>query len=69
MKIPKNEQILLTYVFEGVDCYTVTRNILGKYTLYKITDGDYQKIKTAESPEDFDRVVKKDREVIVCKSR
>ena len=69
MKIPKNEQQLLTYVFEGVDCYTVTRNILGKYTLYKITDGDHQKIKTAESPEDFDRVVEKDREVIVCKSR
>ena len=69
MKIPKNEQILLTYVFEGVDCYVSTRNIFGKYTLYKITDEDYQKIKTAESAEDFDRVVKKDREVIVCKSR
>ena len=69
MKIPKNEQRLLTYVFEDVDCYTVTRNILGKYTLYKITDGDYQKMKTAESAEDFDRVVEKDREVIVCKSR
>ena len=69
MKIPKNETILLTYVFEGVDCYTVTRNILGKYTLYKIIDSDYQKMKTVESAEDFDRVVKKDREVIVCKSR
>ena len=69
MKIPKNEQALLTYVFEGVDCYTVTRNILGKYTLYKITDDGYQKIKTVESAEDFDRVVEKDREVIVCKSR
>ena len=61
MKIPKNEQRLLTYVFEGVECYTVTRNILGKYTLYKITDGDYQKMKTAESAEDFDRVVYNDR--------
>ena len=61
MRIPKNETILLTYVFEGVDCYTVTRNILGKYTLYKITDSDYQKMKTAETAEDFDRVVKKDR--------
>lgn len=69
MKIPKNEQRLLTYVFEGVECYAVTRNILGKYTLYKITDGDYQKMKTTETPEDFDRVVEKDREVIVCKSR
>ena len=69
MKIPKNEKVLLTYVFEGVDCYVVTRNILRKYTLYKIADGDYQKMKTAESPLEFDRVVEKDREVIVCKSR
>lgn len=61
MKIPKNERIMLTYVFEGVDGYTVTQNTLGKYTLYKVMDGDYQKIKTAESPEGFDRVVYKDR--------
>lgn len=61
MKISKNEKILLTYVFEGADCYIVTRSILGKYTLYKITDGDYQKIKTAETPLEFDRVVEKDR--------
>lgn len=61
MKIPKNENIMVTYVFEGISCYTITRNILGKYILYKITDGDYQKLKTAESPLDFDEIVKKDR--------
>ena len=59
MKIPKNEKIVLTYVFEGVKCYVATQNTLGKYTLYKITDGDYQKVKTAESPSEFDRVVYK----------
>ena len=61
MKIPKNENIMVTYVFEGINCYTITRNIRGKYVLYKITDGDYQKLKTAESPLDFDEIVKKDR--------
>ena len=61
MKIPKNEQAMVAYVFEGEKCYTVTRNAIGKYTLYKITNGDYQKMKTAESPLEFDRVVAKDR--------
>ena len=61
MKIPKNEKILLTYVFEGVDCYTVTRNILEKYTLYKLTNNDWQKLKTSESAVDFDELIKKDR--------
>lgn len=61
MKIPKNEMTVLTYVFDGVDCYAVTRNILGKYTLYKITDNDYQKLRTAESPLEFDKLVEKDR--------
>lgn len=61
MKTLKNEKIVLTYVFDGVECYTITRNILGKYTLYKITNGDYQKIKTAESPLEFDKLVEKNR--------
>ena len=61
MKIHNNEQILLTYVFDGVNRYTVTRNMLGKYTLYKIIDNGYQKLRTAESPLEFDSVVKKDR--------
>ena len=61
MKIPKNEDILLTYIFDGIESYTVTRNILGKYILYKIVDGDYQKLKTADTAADFDNIVKKDR--------
>lgn len=61
MKIPKNEKIMLTYVFEGVDCYIVTQNILEKYTLYKITENSLKKLKTSESASDFDDIVKKDR--------
>ena len=61
MKIPKQEKVVLTYVFEGIDCYIVTRNTLGKYVLYKIVDDDYQKLKTAETPIEFDNIVKKDR--------
>lgn len=61
MKISKNEKIVLTYVFEEVECYTVTQSTLGKYTLYKIIDGDYQKMRTSESPLEFDKVVEKDR--------
>lgn len=61
MKTPKNETVLLVYIFEGVECYTVTRNIFGKYTLYKTTGDDWQKLKTSESAVDFDEIVKKDR--------
>ena len=61
MKAPKNEKIVLTYVFEGVDCYIVTRNTLEKYVLYKIIGDGYQKLKTSESPIDFDEIVEKDR--------
>jgi hypothetical protein len=61
MKMPKNEKIIHTYIFEGIDCYVVTRNIFEKYTLYKIIDGDYQKLKTAETPLEFDKIIKKDR--------
>ena len=61
MKFPKNEMIVLTYVFDGTSCYSVTRNMLGKYTLYKIINGDYQKLKIAESPLEFDKVVERDR--------
>ena len=63
MKIPKQEKIVLTYVFEGVKCYTVTRNALGKYVLYKNNNDDYQKLKSAESPIDFDEIVEKDRSI------
>jgi hypothetical protein len=61
MKISKQEKVVMRYVFEGIECYIVTRNILGKYTLYKIINDDYQKLKTAETPIEFDEVVKKDR--------
>lgn len=61
MKISKQEKIVLRYLFEGIECYTVTRNILGKYTLYKNTNDDYQKLKTADAPIEFDEIVEKDR--------
>jgi hypothetical protein len=61
MKIPKHEKILMTYVFEDVKCYAVTRDAFGRYTLYKIVEDDYQKLKTAETPMGFDEIVKKDR--------
>lgn len=61
MKIPKQEKIVLTYVFEGIDCYVVTQNNLQKYTLYKITDDGYQKLRTSDTPLDFDEIVEKDR--------
>ena len=60
MKIPNNEKIVMSYVFEGVKCYLVTQNALkGKFTLYKIINGDYQKTMTANSPLEFDETVKK----------
>lgn len=61
MNIPKQEKRVLTYVFDGIDCYTVTRNHLQKYSLYKITNDGYQKLKTSNTPLDFDEIVKKDR--------
>ena len=62
MRIPNNEKIVMSYVFEGVKCYLVTQNALkGKFTLYKIMNNDYHKIMTATSPLEFDETVKKDR--------
>lgn len=61
MKIPQSEKTLLTYVFDGIDCYKTTRNPVGKYTLYKIINNDYQKLKTADSACNFDEIVDKDR--------
>lgn len=61
MKIPQQETIVVTYLYEGIKCYVVTRTLLGKYVLYKIMDNDYQKIKTADSPIKFDEIVEKDR--------
>lgn len=61
MKIPKNEQLMTTYLFGGVEEYVATRNAVGKYVLYKILDDDYQKMSTSASPLDFDKVIEKDR--------
>jgi hypothetical protein len=62
MKIPTNEKIVVSHLFEGVKCYVTTHNALkGKYTLYKIIDDDYQKMVTANSPVNFSDVIKKDR--------
>ena len=61
MKIPKQEQIVVTYLFDGVEYYVATRNTLGKYVLYKVLDDDYQKMQTSASPLDFDKVIEKDR--------
>ena len=62
MKIPSSEKIVITYVFEDVKCYIATHNVLkGKFTLYKIIDGDYQRLKIANTPLEFDEIIKKDR--------
>ena len=61
MNIPKQEQIMTTYTFDGVAHYVATRNTMGKYVLYKIIGNDYQKMQTSASPLDFDKVIKKDR--------
>lgn len=61
MKIPKNEVIIVSYIFEGITEYVTTRNILGKYILYKKTDENYTKIKTSNNPLEFDDIIKKDR--------
>ena len=61
MKSPKQEKIVMTYVFEGVDCYSITRNTLGKYTIYKITNDNWQKLRTDDSAIKFDEIVEKDR--------
>lgn len=55
MKIPKQEKQVLNYVNDGEITHTVTRNIIGKYILYKkIGDNEYQKLKTSDNPKDFD---------------
>jgi adenine-specific DNA methylase len=61
MKISKQETIMVSYIFEGVKSYIVTRNVLGKYTLYKVLDNDYQKLKTDETPVKFEEIIEKDR--------
>ena len=53
---------MVTYLFDGVAEYITTRNaIKGKYTLYKVNNGDYQKIKTDNTPIEFDEIIEKNR--------
>lgn len=60
MKIPKQEIILSSYNLDGKKTHIITRNIVGKYTLYEIKneeEKEYIKIKTSNNPLDFDRIV------------
>ena len=62
MTIPKNETKMTSYIFDGVECYKITRNSSDKYILYKIIgDNNYQKMKTANSPIELETVIEKDR--------
>ena len=63
MKIPKNENSMVSHIFDGVECYITTRNTTnGKFSLYKIVNGnDYEKLITANTPLKFDEVIAKDR--------
>lgn len=60
MKISKQETITERYMKDGAEDYVVTRNNLGKYTLYKVKEDDYEKLKTAETPVGFKEIVMKD---------
>lgn len=60
MKISKQEKIVDNYIINGVKKYTITRNLLGKYTLYSlISDNEYKKIKTDDSPIKFKTIIDK----------
>lgn len=62
MKIPKQEKIVRSFIFDGIKSYIVTQHeTTRKFTLYKIIDNDYKKLKTAESPIKFEEVIEKDR--------
>ena len=61
MKISQQETIMRTYIYDGVERYIETRNLLGKYILYKIIDNDYQKLKVADTPIEFKKIIEKDR--------
>lgn len=62
MKISSNEKIVVTYARGDVKDYIATYHPLkGKYTLYKIIEDDYQKVKTSDTPIEFDDIIEKDR--------
>ncbi len=56
MKISKNETQLKRYINNGVCTHIVTRNLIGKYILYKIENDDYIKIKMSDNPLEFDDI-------------
>lgn len=56
MKISKQEKQVERYINKGKITHIVTRNITGKYILYKIENGDCQKIKTSDNPLVFDEI-------------
>ena len=60
MKISKQETITERYIKNGIEYYVVTRNNLGKYTLYKVKEDDYEKIKTSGTPTEFREIVEND---------
>lgn len=60
MKISKQETITERYIKDGVEYYVVTRNNLSKYTLYKVKEDDYEKIKMSGTPIGFREIVEKD---------
>ena len=50
MKIPKNEDIVTEYAVNGVVDHVATQHLLtDKFTLYKLIESGYEKIKTAIS--------------------
>lgn len=61
MKIPSNETKMTSYIFDGAECYKITRNPMDKYILYKTDGNDYKKMKTANSPIELEAVIEKDR--------
>ena len=62
MKIPKNEDIITEYAFNGVIDHVATQHLLtDKFTLYKLIENSYEKIKTDETPIGFDDIIKKNR--------
>lgn len=63
MKIPANETIAVTYLSDnGVKEYIITHHyIKDKYTLHKIIDDKLYKMKTSDTPIEFDDIVEKDR--------
>lgn len=62
MKIPTKEKLMVSYMFDGVKRYITTKHLVtNKFALYKITDNGYKKLKTANTPLEFNQIVEEDR--------